>query len=220
MFRYEIFRQSVIGWFLIASFIWLSFPYLNLAAWNDRQWAVSIVVTLLSSSVFGYLISQLNRAYYLLSGTRPNDRKIAIKYLHKEFARITANLSPSNNTLIAFRLLRPKDLHRFVWVAFANQKIRNRSESYWERYYTNICISIAVSVGSTLALSSLIVRLPLCFAGTWIRLGISIVLIVALWIINREYVRISANIENTWIHAFLAELEKRPHFFSEEIFKR
>ena len=221
MFRYEIFRQSVIGWFLIASFLWFTFPYIDidLTSWGNQQWIVLFVAGLISSPVFGYMINQMNRAYYLITGTRPNDTKINITHLHGEFSRIVSDLSNPDYTLTVLKGLPPKDLHRFVWVSHANKELRERSESYWERYYSNVCISIATVLGTIIALCSLLICVPLFSIDTFLKTIVIIVLLFSLGRTNKEYLRICMSIENTWIESFLAKLSKQPNDFSNGIFK-
>lgn len=218
MFQYEIFRLSMIGGFFIGSFLFLASPYLDFHKFHSVNGIIILIAGLITSPVVGYLFGQLVTAYYLFTKSRPNDTKIDIEYLHSEFNEIVSS-NISYKTLVPLCSLTPKELHRFVWVAYANRDLRNRSESYWERYYSNVGISIAIVLGTLTAIPFCVNITELIWNNS-IKCFTAIALLVILWVVNRYYLRVCATIENVWIKSFLSELDSNPEYFSKEIFKR
>lgn len=220
MFRYEIFRQSVAGWFLICSFLLIGYPYLKFQEYTTLNLGILFIGSLLLSPVFGYLTSQGIRAFFIFTNTRPNDTMINIRQLHKKFLELTNNLEEGNSPLKVLQKLSPKELHRFVWVAYANKDLRVRSESYWERYYTNLNI-VAVSIAGLLAALVFVVPIEDVLKSLNIaKYAVILTLAVVFWYNNRKYLSICANLENTWINTFLEKLQIDQKYFLDELFKR
>ena len=219
MIRYEAFRHTIVGWFFVASFLLFTFPHINLRLWGDLQWAFLFVAGLISSPVFGYLVNQINRAYYIWRKCRPNDTKIEVEKLKAGFSSVVSELPKPDPALKVLSNLPPKDLHRFVWVSYANKELRDRSESYWERYYSNVHIAMAVIAGTALALSQLFISVPLWSFDTCWRFIVVLLCLVALYVTAKDYLRICMSIENTWIDSFLVQLRNQPTQFSNDMFR-
>jgi hypothetical protein len=225
MFQYEMFRQSIIGWAALGSFLWLSFHFIGIDE-NTLQWIAAIVLGLASSPIFGYIISQLNRAYYIVRKNRPNDVDLEIQALYTSFHDAISNIS--DPVLKTLGKLPPKDLHRVVWVSYANKQLRDRSESYWERYYTNTCIVLGFAIGVSLAVPIVIggiidgstAKQSIMSLYIWpiSKLIVIVALSWALLIARRAYLEICQRIENSWISSFTAEVRRDPGKFASHLF--
>ncbi len=220
MFRYEIFRLSVPGWFLISCFIMISYPYLEFENYSTEKWIVLFVASLLLSPVFGYLTNQIIYAFMAITNTRPNDVKLNVRKLHEQFIKITTELDYRENAIIELYQLSPKELHRFIWVAYANKELRDRSESTWERYYTNLNIIFVSIFGSVLAIVMNVPRKEALVSGNIIKYTVIIVFTLILWYNNKKYLKICVNIENAWIDSFLRKLKIDCDFLFRELFRR
>ena len=218
MSRYEIFRQSVAGWSFIVSFIVLALPRIDLSDLSDWKWAVVFAAGLLSSPVFGYIINQVIRAWYVITKSRPNDRHLNIKKLHSRFTEII-NPETHGAHLSSLRDLPPKDLHRVIWVTFANNDLRDRSESYWERYYTNLGIVASICVGTISAIVIFLLNQYFWELLNLIKLAIFLLIVIALIIDSRKYLQICTLIENIWNNAFIHRLKEEPEYFKNGLFK-
>jgi len=140
---YEFFRLSVPGLFFVIFFGATGSPWIAEAGASTSTLAATLVGAVLTSPSLGYAITQLMRFLYALTGRRPNATYI-------ETCELRDNLSsmalPSATTQ-ALRHMRPKNLHRLIWVSHADQELRKRSESYWERFYANEAMLLASGMG-------------------------------------------------------------------------
>ncbi len=218
MFQYEMFRQTVVGWLLIFSFLLIGYPYINLQQYTLIYWSFLFIGSLLLSPVFGYLLNQLILVIYTLFKIRPNDVEINIDKPQKALLDIRSKIE--NSPLKAWFELPTRDLYRFIWVTFANKELRKRSESYWERYYTNINLIIVSLIGSILAIISVV---PYQDIFNIVNLGkyfLILILIVILKYNNLKYLKICTQIENTWINAFSEKIKTDPEYFIEKLFSK
>ena len=173
---------------------------------------------LFSSPVFGYLLSQAIRAFYIATNTRPNDRKIDVDGLHSSFRDAISNQNEWEcESLRSLTSLDPKQLHRVVWVVYSNSDVRSRSESYWERYYANQSIVAAFVLGFFLSFNFMPVAAVFSLNTIW-RIAILLLTIALLWIANKRYIEIASAIENAWIDAFIAKLKREPGSLSGKLF--
>lgn len=218
--EYEVFRQSVAGWFLIATFLLFAYPHLDLNQYSPTEWAVTGIGSLLLSPVLGYSSGQVVRAWHVVTRRRPNDRLVEIALLHTAIHQLLQSQPPPPHGLAPLADLAPKDLHRLVWVAYANRELRGRSESYWERYYSNLGILLTSTCGTVLAL---VFVLP---PRAWYSYPVVAkgLLLLAFWLVlvvnNRHYLSISTGIENSWIKLFIRALQKNPDRYLSELFTR
>lgn len=217
MYNYETFRLSVIGWSAWLTWIWLSFPLLNISG-DGAAW-LGFAGAILSGPIIGYLISQLERSRYGMQDRRANDHNESIKDLHT-FVRTMAAKEDGFHVLAA---LKPKDLHRFVWVAYANSDLRARSESYWERYYTNRCVVLAFVLACFAVAVHIAVSGSVLDGLEWVALALRTLVVVgiagALLRVNRKYVQIGLDIEATWNYALIEVAKEAPHAFLSRLFK-
>lgn len=220
MFKYEIFRQTVVGWFLIFSFLLMSFPYLKLQEYTLINWGILFIGSLLLSSVFGYFVNQLVQGFLTLFKIRPNDVMINIEEPYKRLSELASKLEKENSPLKALCKLSSRDLYRFIWVTYANKDLRDRNESYWERYYTNLNIIIVTIIGLFLAIIIVVPKQDILSCSNIVRYVLIFSIINVLWYNNLKYLSICTNIENTWINAFSEKLGVDQEYFVEKLFER
>jgi hypothetical protein len=218
--EYEIFRHSVAGWFLIVTFLLFAYPHLDLKSYPPAAWIVTGIISLLLSPVLGYSAGQVVRAWHVITRRRPNDHLVDIKFLHAGIHQLLQPEQLPSHGLGPLAELSPKDLHRFVWIAYANKELRSRSESYWERYYANLGIIFTSTCG---AISASILVLPLAdwysyqAAAKWLLL---LVFFGLLAVNNRHYLSIAIGIENSWIKLFVKDIQKNHECYLSELFTR
>lgn len=154
----------------------------------------------------------MNRGYYVAFRRRPNDKMRFILDLSVAMTEAASN-APS---LVAVAGLQPKELQRLLWVTIAPAELRARSESYWERYYTNICCSVSIIAGGSLATIVLLGDNSSPFrsgntADIWFlgaRLLVAALVAATLLWVSRGYRPISTALEESWTSA-LVSLSRR-----------
>ena len=152
MYKFVLYRNTIPGIVFVLSAGLLADATLLTKVSTQPAWSIAFAVA--ASPIVGYVAGQLVRSIYEAAKRRPNETKIRVTQLYdgiKEIAATTpintherARLSALLDTFKEGK----KDLHRFLWFTCANQTLRERSETYWDRYYTNEIMILAASAGA------------------------------------------------------------------------
>jgi hypothetical protein len=214
---------------MIITFLWLTSPLWSLDSINNAQFLGAVFAGFATSPAIGYIVAQLNRSYYFVRKNRPQDRDPAIPAFYASFHSLLADKTDCHNVLVSLQDLSAKDLQRFVTVAYANEQIRERSESYWERYHTNVGIVIAICIGAgAAAISSANHLYDIVTSGglkaapiIWTVLKLAVLVFIGGIMLRTRagYAKIAIGIENAWIRALGPRLADNPQKFADSLFK-
>jgi hypothetical protein len=220
MFKYETFRQSVAGWFLLSSYLLFAYPYIQFDKYTSLNWLFLFLGSLLISPVIGYIVGQAVMLFFIITKLRPNERKIRVGSLHSRLSTLCDLPSTEPNPLTVLLRLPPKDLHTYLWMSCGNTELRERSESYWERYYTNINIIVVSVLGAVIACICNVPKCDLVTAAIMWKVLVLVLLTIVLWANCRRYRTISLNLENAWIDLFLERCAQDRTAIINELTKR